>query len=176
MKTILSAQPVTVDAFAPFGELLTLENAQKFTCNQGRAVRFHDLARQIDCDDQQGRMGLSVYQCEASQVPFHASVMESHPLGSQTFYPLTMDPGQRYLVAVAPAGEWRMEAVSAFLVQGNQGIHYRKGVWHLPIVALGQPLNFVSLDRIGPGVNLQEVTVDFWIQARADQTCPSSPC
>jgi ureidoglycolate lyase len=176
MKTILSAQPITAQAFAPFGELLSLETAQKFPCNQGRAVRFHDLATQIDCDDQLGRMGMSVYQCEASHLPFHASVMECHPLGSQTFYPLTMDPGQRYLVAVAPAGEWRRDAVSAFVVQGHQGIHYRKGVWHLPIVALDLPLNFVSLDRIGPGTNLQEVTVDFWIQPHADQTSPSSPC
>jgi ureidoglycolate lyase len=176
VKTTLFAQPVSAEAFAPFGELLSLENVPKFSCNQGRAVRFHDLATQIDCDDQQGRMGMSVYQCEASRFPFHVGVMECHPLGSQTFYPLTMDPGQRYLVAVAPAGDWRLEAVSAFVVQGHQGIHYRKGVWHLPIVALDQPLNFMSLDRIGPGTNLQEVTVDFWIQPRADQTCPSSPC
>lgn len=176
MKTIVSARPITAEAFAPFGELLSLETAQKFPCNQGRAVRFHDLAKEIDCDDQQGRMGMSVYQCEASHLPFHVSVMECHPLGSQTFYPLTMDPSQRYLVAVAAAGEWRLDKVSAFVVQGHQGIHYRKGVWHLPIVALDQPLNFVSLDRIGPGTNLQEVTVDFWIQPHAAQTSPSSPC
>ncbi len=176
MKKTVVAQPITAPSFAAYGELLSLQNVPNFACNQGRATRYHDLASAIDCADMHGRVGFSVYACTASSLPFHVQVMECHPLGSQIFYPMTMDPSQRYLVAVAPAGALDPERVSAFVVPGDQGVHYRKGVWHLPIVALDRPLNFMALDRIGPGDNLEEVAVDFWINAAADQTSPSSPC
>ena len=79
MKTILSAQPITAQAFAPFGELLSLETAQKFPCNQGRAVRFHDLATQIDCDDQLGRMGMSVTNARPPIFPFMRASWSATP-------------------------------------------------------------------------------------------------
>ena len=167
MKKTLVAHPISAEAFAPYGELLSLEAVPRYPCNQGRAMRYHDLAQEIDCQTLQGRVGLSVYQCQASTLPFRVEVMECHPLGSQIFYPMTMAAAQRYLVAVAPAGDWQADRVQAFVVNGDQGVHYRKGVWHLPIVALDQALNFLTLDRIGPGDNLQEIQVDFdfWIQA-----------
>jgi ureidoglycolate lyase len=157
MSLSIKAEEITRESFAPFGDLIVLEGAQTFSCNQGRAVRHHDLAPHIDVIDEGGRAGLSIYRSVASPLPFHVEVMERHPLGSQIFLPVTTDPGTRYLIAVAPRGELRLDAVRAFVVRGQTGINYFKGVWHLPIVALDQPMDFVTVDRIGAGNNLDEV-------------------
>ena len=68
------------------------------------------------------------------------------------------------------------DGLSVILWNGMNSVVLFVTLWHLPIVALDQPLNFMALDRIGSGDNLEEVVVDFWINAAADQTSPSSPC
>ena len=157
MGVSIKAEEISRASFAPFGDLIVLEGARTFSCNQGRAVRHHDLAPHIDVMDEGGRAGLSVYRSVASPLPFQVEVMERHPLGSQIFLPLTTDPQSRYLIAVAPIGELRLDAVRAFVVRGQTGVNYLKGVWHLPIVALDQAMDFVTVDRIGSGSNLDEV-------------------
>lgn len=157
MGVSIKAEEITQASFAPFGDLIVLEGARTFSCNQGRAVRHHDLAPHIDVVDEGGRAGLSVYRSVASPLPFQVEVMERHPLGSQIFLPVTTDPQSRYLIAVAPIGELRLDAVRAFVVRGQTGVNYLKGVWHLPIVALDKPMDFVTVDRIGSGNNLDEI-------------------
>lgn len=154
---IIKSQQISVKVFEPYGELVTLEDAQTFDCNQGRAVRYDDLIKAIDTTDDGGRTGVSVYKSKASKLPFNIDVMERHPLGSQAFLPIATNPQSMFLIAVAPVGELIKSAIHAFLVPANIGINYRKGVWHLPIVALDEPMDFVAIDRIGPGKNCDEV-------------------
>ncbi len=54
-------------------------------------------------------------------------MFERHPLGSQSFVPLS---GRPYLVAVAPAGDFDVSGVRVFRAAAGQGVHYAKGVWH----------------------------------------------
>ena len=41
-------------------------------------------------------------------------------------------------------------AVRAFVTNGRQGVNYRRGTWHHPLIALA-PANFLVIDRTGPG-------------------------
>jgi ureidoglycolate lyase len=161
MVTRIQAQILTKEAFAPFGEVIECKDAITYECNQGRAIRFHDLLKDIDILDQSGRLGVSIYRSIPSPMPFDVEVMERHPLGTQAFIPMTMDQQSRYLVAVAPAGELNPALITAFIVNGQVGINYKKGIWHLPIVALSKDLDFLAIDRIGQEKNCDEVKFPF---------------
>ena len=88
-------------------------------------------------------------------------MFERHPLGSQSFVPLS---GRPYLVAVAPAGDFDPAKIRLFRAEGHQGVHYRKGVWHHFLLVLDDDSDFLVIDRAGPGDNCEEVEL-----APADQ-------
>ena len=157
MAAIIQAQVIDRDTFAPYGELIDCDSAIIYECNQGRAIRYHDLLKNLDVTDKSGKVGLSIYKSIPSLIPFEVEVMECHPLGTQAFIPMTMDAQSRYLVAVAPAGDLNPALITAFIVEGQLGINYKKGVWHLPIVALDGDMDFLTIDRIGPEKNCDEV-------------------
>jgi ureidoglycolate lyase len=74
--------------------------------------------------------------------------------------------GRPYLVVVAPPDDMpRPEAIRLFLVQGHQGVNYARGVWHHPLLALGQESDFLVIDYAGPGPNCDVVTLEepAWI-------------
>jgi len=158
MSAIIKAQVMNKEVFAPYGELIECDGAITYDCNQGRAIRFHDLLKNLDVTDKLGKVGLSIYKSVPSPIPFEVEVMERHPLGTQAFIPMTKDHQSRYLVAVAPSGDLNAALITAFIVKGQVGINYKKGVWHLPIVALDSNMDFLAIDRIGPEINCDEVT------------------
>lgn len=150
--TILHARALTRAAFAPFGEVVETEGAQHFPINAGSCERFHDLAR-IEIDPA-GRPLLSVVRASPVDLPAPLRLMERHPLGSQAFIPLG---AHRFLVVVAPGdAPPGPDALQAFLATGGQGVNYRRGVWHHPLLALDAPTDFLVVDRGGPGANLEE--------------------
>ena len=153
MNAKIQAQIINKEAFAPYGELIECDGAITYKCNQGRAIRYHDLLKNLDVTENSGKIGVSIYKSIPSPIPFEVEVMERHPLGTQAFIPMTKDHQSRYLVAVAPAGELN----PAFIVNGQVGINYKKGVWHLPIVALDGDMDFLAIDRIGPEKNCDEI-------------------
>ena len=73
----------------------------------------------------------------------------------QAFMPITPEP---FLVLVAPPGEAPLpEDFKGFVTNGRQGVNYARGVWHHPLIALGQAGDFIVVDRGGEGENLDEV-------------------
>jgi ureidoglycolate lyase len=148
----LAPEPLTAQAFAPFGSVIEASGAAvKLDINQGHAIRYDRLA-EIDVADQGGTGTISLFRAK----PLDALVLkqfERHPLGSQSFIPLS---GRPYLVAVAPAGDFDAAAVRLFRAQGNQGVHYGKGVWHHFLLVLEES-DFLVVDRFGPGDNCEEV-------------------
>ncbi len=152
----LAIEPLTKAAFEPFGDVIELEGAKQIPINLGTTMRFHDLAR-IDVEDEGGRPLVNLFRGQPRVLPFEVSMLERHPLGSQAFVPLNDRP---YLVVVAPAGELEPSAVRAFVTRGWQGVNYAKGVWHHPLIALGEVSDFIVVDRGGDGVNLNEVQLD----------------
>ena len=158
MSAIIEAQVMNKEAFAPYGELIECDGAITYDFNQGRAIRYHDLLKNLDVTDKLGKVGLSIYKSVPSPIPFEVEVMERHPLGTQAFIPMTKDHQSRYLVAVAPGGDLNPALIAAFIVKGQVGINYKKGIWHLPIVALDGDMDFLVIDPIGPEINCDELT------------------
>lgn len=155
-RRTVTAQPLTREAFAPFGEVIEASDAaQHFTINGGNTERYHDLA-QID-PGPDGRVILSIFRGQPRTLPFVATMMERHPLGSQAFVPMSGGP---YLVVVARAGEPPSAAdLHVFLARGDQGVNYARGVWHHPLLALDGVADFLVVDRKGEGPNCDEVAL-----------------
>lgn len=153
----LVVQPLTREAFAPFGDVIAADDsAQHFSINGGNTERFHDLARLEPGPE--GRIIASIFRGQPRPMPFTVSMMERHPLGSQAFIPLSGNP---YLVVVAAAGPAPgTDKLHAFLAQPGQGVNYATGVWHHPLLALNEVCDFLVIDRSGPGKNCDEVTIE----------------
>jgi ureidoglycolate lyase len=156
----LAAEPLTADAFAPFGEVIEAsDRARKLAINYGQTIRFDDLAR-VDVADAGGCPSVSLFRGRPLEPPV-LKVFERHPLGSQAFMPLS---GRPFLVAVAPVGAFDPGAVRLFRAAPHQGVNYAKGVWHHFLLPLEAESDFLVIDRAGPGENLDEVAL-----APADQ-------
>lgn len=151
----LTPEPLTAEAFAPFGSVIEAsDGAVKLDINQGHAIRYDRLA-EIDVADGGGAPVISLFRAK----PLAELVLKSferHPLGSQSFVPLS---GRPYLVAGAPAGDFDPPKVRLFHAEAHQGVHYRKGVWHHFLLVLDAESYFLVVDRAGPGDNLDEVEV-----------------
>ncbi|MFC6978317.1 ureidoglycolate lyase [Microbulbifer taiwanensis] len=123
----LKAQPLTAEAFAPFGDVIDSRTADSFAINGGRAQRYHDLAR-IETLGDESRPLISIFISEPVDLPLQLTYLERHPLGSQAFIPMH---GERFVVVVAPKGESiDPSEVRAFVTDGHQGVNYRAGMWH----------------------------------------------
>ena len=155
----LTAEPLTAAAFAPFGSVIEAsEEAVRLDINQGHAVRYDRLA-EIDVADDGGTGVISLFHARPLG-ELVLKVFERHPLGSQSFVPLS---GRPYLVAVAPPGDFDPIKIRLFRAEAHQGVHYRKGVWHHFLLVLDDS-DFLVIDRAGPGDNCDETEL-----APADQ-------
>ena len=160
MKT-LPIEPLTREAFAPFGDVIELEGAKQIPINLGTTIRYHDLAN-VDVGDAGGRTLVNLFRGQPRTLPFEVKMLERHPLGSQAFIPFDEKP---YLVVVAPAGNLDPQGIRAFVTSGWQGVNYAKGVWHHPLIALGEVSDFIVVDRGGEGCNLheQDLVESLWL-------------
>lgn len=148
----LAVEPLTAAAFAPFGEVVEA-GAQSELINEGSARQYADLAG-IDVAAEGGTARVSIYRADERRWPLAIAMLERHPLGSQLFMPLSGDP---FLVVVAPpAAVPDRQSVRAFLTNGRQGVNYRRGTWHHPLIALAAGREFLVIDRGGPGANCEE--------------------
>lgn len=148
--TRIALQPLTAEAFAPFGDVLDTSGAPDRIINQGLCGRFHDRAA-LDFAD--GRAGISLFRAEPRTLPLVLDMVERHPEGSQAFLPMSEAP---FLVVVAPDEGGTPGRPRAFLTQPGQGVNYHRGVWHGVLCPLSAPGLFAVVDRIGAGPNLEE--------------------
>ncbi|MEQ8335350.1 ureidoglycolate lyase [Nisaea sp.] len=151
MSRTIRAEPLTAEDFAPFGTVIEAAGSPSFMINAGLCGRYHDLARpETDTD---GTVSLSVGRSEAVTLPLSLTMMERHPFGSQAFVPMA---GDRFLVIVAEDRDGAPGTPRAFLTNGHQGIQYRMNCWHGVLAPVTGPANFLIVDRVGPGDNLEE--------------------
>ncbi|MFC6632873.1 ureidoglycolate lyase [Microbulbifer taiwanensis] len=157
----LKAQPLTAEAFAPFGDVIDSRTADSFAINGGRAQRYHDLAR-IETLGDESRPLISIFISEPVDLPLQLTYLERHPLGSQAFIPMH---GERFVVVVAPKGESiDPSEVRAFVTDGHQGVNYRAGMWHGVQSVIERRGEFVVVDRGGPGNNCEEYPLELRVE------------
>lgn len=155
--TTIQLQSLTPAAFAPFGDVMEVNNSNDhFPINYGLTERHHRLA-DIDVADEGGSAVINIFRSKPVTLPFKIKIMERHPLGSQAF---TMLSGQPYISVVAPKGEFNADNMQAFLVQPNQSINYHKGTWHHYCLCLNAVCDLLVVDRKGPGQNCDEEKID----------------
>jgi ureidoglycolate lyase len=151
----ITAQPLTAEAFAPFGDVLDLKDAPDKLINAGLCGRHHDLAT-LDFGPG-GRAGISLFDAQPRALPYRLDLLERHPEGSQAFIPMTQNP---FLVIVAPDNGGRPGVPLAFLTAPGQGVNYHRGTWHGVLTPLHAPGLFAVVDRIGDSPNLEEFFLD----------------
>ncbi|EGH29143.1 ureidoglycolate lyase [Pseudomonas syringae] len=149
----LIIEPLTKEAFAPFGDVIETDGSDHFMINNGSTMRFHCLA-DVQTAQPEDKAIISIFRAEALPMPLTIGMLERHPLGSQAFVPLLGNP---FLIVVAPVGdEPESEATRAFVSNGRQGVNYHRGVWHHPVLTIEKRDDFLVVDRSGEGNNCDE--------------------
>ncbi|MBV7409260.1 ureidoglycolate lyase [Maritimibacter sp. DP1N21-5] len=148
--TTIKIEPLTPEAFAPFGQILDATGAPDKIINQGKCGRYHDRAT-LDFAD--GRAAISIFKAEPRALPYTLDLVERHPDGSQAFLPMYE---ASFLVIVAPDDNGTPGTPLAFRTAPGQGINLNRGTWHGVLTPLAPPGLFAVVDRVGPGANLEE--------------------
>lgn len=158
----LTIQPLTAEAFAPFGDVIEATGAPDKIINQGLCGRHHDLAH-MDFSD--GRAGISLFKAELRTLPLRLEMVERHPLGSQAFIPMSDDA---FLVIVAQDLGGRPDTPIAFMTTPGQAINFARNTWHGVLTPLSGTGLFAVVDYIGTGNNLEEYWFDTAYEVVSD--------
>ncbi|KAJ1979047.1 Allantoicase [Dimargaris xerosporica] len=166
MPRTIHAPPLTAEAYASYGQVISLADANRTNlpepgvANHSTALRFSRLAdvvnlRTLPISEGGATPNLCVFRCQPQQQrPFPLKMLEQHPYSTQLFMPIASPKGadagntQRYLVVVAangPDGQPDYATLKAFVAEKWQGITYFPGVWHHPMVALDVTTDFLCL-------------------------------
>ena len=141
---ILTPEILTAENFSQFGQVISLEQKDFLTINNGYAKKYPDLAT-IDTKEHGGTTTVHIYVAKKRQFPLQINMLEKHPFFSQTFIPKDNQP---FLVVVAPASdELNIEDIRAFISNGEQGVNYSRGVWHFPLISVKNDAQFIVIDR-----------------------------
>ncbi len=165
MTITLKAVPLTRERFAPYGEVIESSRSNSDAMNEARFERFDNLCN-VDLQ-KDSKVAVSIARCRTpTSLPLRLDMVERHPLGSQAFVPLSPC---KMVVVVAPPGE-SVDAgdLRAFVSNGRQGINYRRGTWHMPLIAFEAGQEYLIIDRGGVEPNCDIHTLDEAIMLDAD--------
>ena len=129
----ISARPLEQEAFAPFGEVLSLPDAG------GRL--YYDAALSSLRPDAWPSLSIA-RPSEPASLPFTVKLMERHRFSSQSFVPID---AKRWLVVVAPhapGGGPDASRLQAFVARGDQGVTFAADIWHHPLTVLDEAASF----------------------------------
>ena len=127
-------KPLSAEAFAPFGSLVQLGDGPR----RGHVAGAVERTAQAT----EPQLWIATVQ-EAVTLPLTLKALERHPFSAQTFIPLN---GCAYLVVVCHADDSGMpdlETLQAFRANADQGVTYRRNVWHHGLSVLQARAQFV---------------------------------
>ena len=160
----IQAIPLTVEDFAPFGDVLTpkarrLDNRDLLDLGHARMSDPVPADRVADFDilDYWGdiatisREPMRLGYLRSRQRPLEFSWFERHPKGTQTFIPLAGTPS---VFAVAqpkdlddPDALPDLATMRAFVMDGSAGVNIAPGTWHWTPFPLAEHVDFIILVR-----------------------------
>ena len=150
MSVLLTLEPLTREAFAPYGDVIEVSAKPDKLINQGMCGRFHDLAK---LDFGSGQAGISLFDAQARHFPYSLDMMERHPEGSQAFIPLS---GVPMIISVANDNSGKPGQPRAFLSEPHQSINIHRNTWHGVLAPVEHAGQYIVIDRIGDTPNLEE--------------------
>ena len=134
--------PVTKAAFEPFGWLVETGDSGR-AANNGTAHR-HDIHAHAAADVRPGtRFVTSIFAAKRQQPNAAITMLERHVNSVQLIMPLD---GAGHIVVVSQAredGTPELSTLAAFSFSASQGMIYRRGLWHHPIMAVGADARFL---------------------------------
>lgn len=71
-------EPLTPDAFAPFGQVIQTNGAHHYPINAGKTERFHDLAK-VELGGVHARPLISIFRGQPYTLPLSLTLVERHP-------------------------------------------------------------------------------------------------
>jgi len=164
MRTLI-VQPLTHEAFAPYGDVLGGPLTSGVFINGGTSERISLGAP--DLIQNKGQASFNLYRARANTLPFVTTELERHCFGSQSFIPLNgvnfvviVACGDHSAISIGPSGEHIPGAVplentiAAFWVDGRCGVTFKPGTWHHPLLAQ-QDGDFIVLERKGPVIDCE---------------------
>lgn len=170
----LALQPLTAEAFAPYGRLVTAGAAAPEETlpvgapaprliNGGTSLRV-EAGDGLSLLQAGGEPTLAVFRAQAQDAQGPWRTLERHLLGSQSFVPLA---GARCIVLVA-RGEQAPDplTLAAFDADGRCGFTLHAGTWHHGLIARDAG-DFVVLERRAgqPDCEFAELAQPVWIDA-----------
>jgi ureidoglycolate lyase len=173
----LELQPLSVAAFAPYGEVIGIpvpgaaatadaaypRGLPVRAINGGTSQRF-DMPGGLNLHAQGGQPCVAMFRARAQALNGPWRLMERHRLGSQTFIPLA---GARCVVLVARGDAAPDPAtLAAFTVDGAQGFTLHADTWHHGLIALDEG-DFVVIERRGATVDCEFAELALPVTLRA---------
>lgn len=141
----LIAAPLDRNNYRRFGDVIAADPAMPGAgANAGTAQRFDRLGA-VESLRSGATPNLCVFRvAPAGANPFPVRMLERHRHSTQVFVP--MGGASRYLVVVCDGGDAPdLGTLKAFVAAGAQGISYRPGIWHHPLIALDRTTDFACL-------------------------------
>lgn len=142
---LVTAEDLTAEAYAAYGDVVSADRADVAAkpANQGTAARRDGLAHVASLRPG-AALNLCSFRCAPrTDWPMAVALLEKHPHSTQVFVPMN---ARRYLVLVALGGDAPdLGTARAFVAGPTQGVSYRPGVWHHPMIALDAPIDFACL-------------------------------
>lgn len=146
----IQLQPLTQEAFKPYGDVLVIDTVTPKLINNDKCRRYSDLA---NLDILEGKTGISLFYADIRTLPYELTLLERHPLGSQSFIP--MDASE-YIIIVAEDKNGVPQTPIAFFADCTQSINIARNTWHGVLTPVSGSGLFAVVDRIGDGLNLEE--------------------
>ena len=159
MSIDLKQELLNRNNFKEYGEVISTEYSESKIINNGFAKKHYELCI-MDANENGGKSTLHIYEAKKREFPLQITMLEKHPYFSQTFMPRSTKP----FLAVVCLGDDTpdLSTLKAFVTNGNQGVFYRRGVWHFPLISLEDDEQFIVIDRSDCGI--KENTIEECIE------------
>jgi ureidoglycolate lyase len=142
----IAAEPLRRESYRPYGDIVAADPQRPFvSANGGMARRYDHLGAFENRRPGKALANLCLFRAiPHTGNPFVIRMLERHRDSTQLFIP--MAGAERYLVIVCAGGDApELGTLKAFMAGTGQGITYRPGIWHHPLIALDRQTDFACL-------------------------------